>query len=343
MTYFQGVHINDHDTGFRARVTPLYALQTTELTRLVGAMFGGVGTTIDTNFYTATATAAVATVTLATGAITLNVTDADTEGYASIKSLRAGRFMLMAPNLYRGLVRVPSPSATDAGTFQCRWGAYDTTGAGVDYTNVPTAFFFSLVLGDSPTSHQIGINYQSGSTITTMSGLGTAMNGDVTHVLHDDNYHAYEIVYLSTGAYFFADDVYLGCFEPTTTPFTSLDLRTLAYLGNLGSGSGIAPGPTFYVASNSIARLGKGQTVPTWRYINGAGSDVLKRGSGGIKRIINNDNVGSIILYDGITATATICSIDLTKVLGELDMDITLQDGLYYAATGAVKLTVVYE
>jgi len=60
---------------------------------------------------------------------------------------------------------------------------------------------------------------------------------------------------------------------------------------------------------------------------------------------VNNDNIGSIIFYDDTSAVAanTVFSIDLTKVLGELDLNIELQNGLYYALTGSGKVTVEYE
>jgi len=94
-----------------------------------------------------------------------------------------------------------------------------------------------------------------------------------------------------------------------------------------------------------ISRQGELETNPTYKYIAGTSTNILKYGSGTLHKVINNDNSGSVIVYDGISAGGDIiASIDLTKVLGSLAYDIPYNNGLTVVTHGdIVKITVTYE
>jgi len=72
---------------------------------------------------------------------------------------------------------------------------------------------------------------------------------------------------------------------------------------------------------------------------------VIKYGAGTLHTIVNNDNSGSVIVYDNTAGSGTIiASIDLAKVLGTLTFNAPFSNGLTIVTTGAgAKITVTYE
>ena len=81
------------------------------------------------------------------------------------------------------------------------------------------------------------------------------------------------------------------------------------------------------------------------KYIAGAATTICKYGAGDFHRIVNNDNAGSCIIYDNVAGAGTIiASIDLTKVLGSIEINAPFSTGLTIVTTGATaKVTMVYE
>jgi hypothetical protein len=60
--------------------------------------------------------------------------------------------------------------------------------------------------------------------------------------------------------------------------------------------------------------------------------------------VINGDNVGTLVIYDAVTATNTLATIDLTAILGSIDFELDFYDGLTITTTGAgTRITLVYE
>lgn len=100
-----------------------------------------------------------------------------------------------------------------------------------------------------------------------------------------------------------------------------------------------------YVRSSTINRIGKANSAPTWKYVTGAVAGVvLKYGAGTLHRVVNTDNVGTLIIYDAVTATNIIASLDLTAVTGSIEFGLDFYDGLTITTTGgAAKMTFVYE
>lgn len=336
MSYFQEVHVADAQTGIKAWVSPLHALVSTETERLIGPMFGS---TLDTNFYTVYALGGTA----GPGASSASLTAANqvtlytgspggvgNTGLAYVTTVRKARFMFAFPNLYRSVLKFIPEEQSD--TY--RWGAMRLTS--------PTDITFEGFYFEMGISGYLRIGYKDSAQDTYLDEL----NGDVKNYHVDiSTPHAFEIVYLVTGADFFVDGTYLGRVVPDPFyPFGSLDFNATvtAYSNGVGDGSG----GYIEVHANSILRLGKSHSLATWRYItNAAATGILKRGSGTLHKLTNNDNTGSIILYDDVSAVAAniICSVDLTRVTGTLTFDATLQRGLYYELTGAGKVTVSYE
>ncbi len=70
----------------------------------------------------------------------------------------------------------------------------------------------------------------------------------------------------------------------------------------------------------------------------------MKVGAGDLHSVINNDNAGSYIVYDGISdAGIIIATVDARKVLGDLVFNAPFNDGLFFVTSGNAKLTVTYE
>ena len=101
----------------------------------------------------------------------------------------------------------------------------------------------------------------------------------------------------------------------------------------------------FDVYAAAIMRFGELDTNATYKYIAGASTTVLKIGPGGLHAVINNDNSGSVIIYDNTAGSGTIiASIDLAKVLGTLSFNAPFSNGLTIVTTGdGAKITVTYE
>lgn len=95
----------------------------------------------------------------------------------------------------------------------------------------------------------------------------------------------------------------------------------------------------------AIVRLGPLETNPIYKYISGAATTVCKVGPGDLHTIVNNDNIGSVIVYDNTAGSGDIiASIDLAKVLGSITFAAPFSTGLTLVTTGPLtKITVVYE
>lgn len=351
MSFFDRHGIHDPRSETLARVSEMQELGTFENTRLVGPLFGTASVT-DTNFWTLTTTAAATASAVNTNNVVVLNPGEQSASKAQVVSVRKARFMFANPNLWRGLIKY---TADDGGSTRL-FGAVDLTNWNWYTSGLNTllefngGFYFEIngITGNLTINYRnMRTWYQLGDPTGAFPTSVGPLNGEVTSYTVDGNYHAYEIQYFMAKAHFYVDGVLVGTLKPTTTPFNVLQLYAGAVTYNV-SGGFYAPGHLgpLYVAAMSILRLGKEHSVPTWKYItNSVPTATLKRGAGELHTVINNDNVGSIIFYDATSAvaTATIASIDLTKVLGELNFDANFETGLYYALTGAGKVTVTFE
>lgn len=342
MSHFNQIGVQDPRSYLQAMVTPSGALRIEDMVKLVGTPFQS---TRDTNFWAVVSSGG--SVTYDSGAEKVNAGSTSSH-YAYIRSVRKARYMSSIPNVFRGVARIEAPLSSERYII----GAVDSTGwdasaSGFIYSDnvvFNSGFYFDYSLA-------YGLSLKARAQNVQVSMVNGSFNGEVQSWVNDGNPHEFEIVYWKAGVYFYIDQVLIGFFPSTSTgilaPLGSLGMDLYAFAGGyVPNGSNGDASLVMSVHSLNILRMGKEHSVPTWKYItNATPTGILKRGSGEFQKLINNDNVGSIIIYDDVSAVAgnIVCSIDLVKVLGDLDFNITLQNGLYYALTGAGKVTVVYE
>jgi len=74
-------------------------------------------------------------------------------------------------------------------------------------------------------------------------------------------------------------------------------------------------------------------------------SGICKRGPGTLHMLINNDNAGSVTIYDSIgSASNIIASIDLTKIVSPITFNSDFQTGLSVAVVGVgAKITITFD
>jgi hypothetical protein len=99
---------------------------------------------------------------------------------------------------------------------------------------------------------------------------------------------------------------------------------------------------------NTIYRLGKMETLPTYRVINSAATTICKYGAGNLHRIIfNTPTTSAVSIWDslGTTGTASIAVITCPANTPPFYMDyhIPFANGLTILTAGTPNLTVVYE
>lgn len=343
MSHFNQVGVHDPRSYLQAMVTPSGALRIEDMVKLVGTPFQS---TRDTNFW-AVASSGTGSITYDSGAEKV-CAGGSSSNYAYIRSVRRARYMASIPNVFRGVARIDPPLSSERYII----GAVDSTGwdasaSGYIYTDnivFNSGFYFDYSLA-------YGLSLKARAQNVQVGMVNGSFNGEVQSWENDGKPHEFEIVYWKAGVYFYIDQVLIGFFSAASTgslaPLGSLGMDLYAFAGGyVPNGQNGDASLVMSVHALNILRMGKEHSVPTWKYItNAAPTGILKRGSGGFLKLINNDNVGSIIIYDDVSAVAgnIVCSVDLTKVFGDLDFNVTLQNGLYYALTGAGKVTVVYE
>lgn len=295
MSYFPIVQVTDNQVARIQRVSPIGGALVEQTTRLVGASFGS---SIDTNFWTASNSGAGSASGVANSIATLTSGTAN-NGYGSITTARLARFLFANPNLYRGAVRVTAASVTNCtrrfGAFTAAANPYNTPTNGVGF-EISAAGVLSCN------------TWSNGSAVQTVNS--GSFNGQVASYAIDTNVHAYEITYFVMGVWFFVDGVLLHHFAPTTGILAqNLTVPSTASIFN--SAGGTTSG-TMELWASSILRFGKELTRPKSARISTNTTTTLKSGAGTIHSIVlnNSPSVGhTMTIYDNTAGSGTILNL----------------------------------
>jgi len=303
-------------------VSPVNGLQTFTTVRLVGTNFDGI--VKDTNFWTEAVTNG-GTVTQ-NGEIVLN-TEADSAGNGTAKytSVRKARFVVGSALKFQGLF-----SFVTAGTVDNvrRCGAYDANNGFFFQLDGTT---FSVVSRKATVDTPIAsgsFNGNLGTTFTPSTGAGEV-------------YYKLDIEWTPGGAFYYVNGVLLHKSVGGHLTNTLTLPITFENINDNDSDVEIV----FDCLGVVIVREGQLATSAIYKYITGVATPVLKYGAGNLHSVTINDNSGSFIIYDGVSAGGTIiAAVDCSKGFGTLTYNAPFSDGLYIATTGAgVKITVIYE
>lgn len=313
MSFFNQV-INTDTYGFNVENTPMGEMRVIEPYRLVGTAYNnGV---LDTNFWSTGATGTGAYVSQQNGFVTLSA-GTTSAGTAYIQSVRKARYVGSYSNRYRGQCTFDV-----ANNHTNRFGAFD----GAD-----GAFFET-----SGTTWNVVTRSNSADTKVA----STAWNNN-TILPTVTNVNTYEIYYTNKSVYFVINDVLMHKVTSTTTPWsTNKDLpirnESFNYSGTTNY--------NFHCWVQTISRLGKAETDPTYRYLSTNATTTLKYGAGRLHSIVVTDNVGTINVYDSTTGGGTqIAAIDAAKVIGTISFECPFFNGLTIVIGTNAKCTVIYE
>lgn len=304
------------NTGRHVWVSPTNSMSVNEEVRLVGTNFDG--TTKDTNFWTETVTGTGAVTQTGEIKLTTGVTANSTAEYESV---RRARFVVGSALLFNGAYKFNDALVTD-NIRRC--GAYDDD----------EGFFFEL---DGSTFNVGSRNTTSDTLIASGSFNG---NYGLTFVVNPAAYYKLAIEWTPMGAFYYVNNILLH--QSIGGHLTRKLTLPIRFENN--NTNGVTTDVTFDCLGVVVMREGRLITNSTYKYISGAATTILKYGAGTLHTIVNNDNAGSVIVYDNTAGSgAIIASIDLAKVLGTLSFDAPFSNGLTLVSTGSIKITVSYE
>jgi len=319
--------------GFDVENTPHGEMRMVEPIRMVGASFEG--TTLDTNFWTATndAGAGPGSVTQALGQAVVN-SGTTTTSYATLFSVRRARHIVGTGSRYRANLQLG-----DTGTASNvkRWGmAYGTS-----LPTITDGAWFQT----SGTTFGVATKINGSSASVVSNG---SFNGDygATYVL-DTNVNTYEIYYTPKNVYFVINGKVLHTVSASAATWTET-LSFHVFADNTNSGNTV--NKTISLRSSTIYRLGKAETAPIWRNINTTAvtASILKRGPGRLHKVCINSSVNSTVvsLYDALSATNPIAIITPTNGTTPFTVDFKLDfyTGLCVTTTpNSANVTFIWE
>lgn len=313
MSFFNQV-INTDVYGFNVENTPIGEMRVIEPHRLVGTTYNnGV---LDTNFWTTGATGTGAYVSQQNGFVTLSA-GTSSAGTATIQSVRKARYIASYANRYRAQLTLDV-----ANNHTNRWGAFDLADGCFFETSGTT--WYAVTRSNSADTKVASTAWSANQTLPTAINVNT-----------------YEIYYTNKSVYFIINDVLMHKATSTTTPWsTNKDVPVRAESFNYS-------GTTNYNLNalvQTISRLGKAETDPTYRYISTNTTTVLKYGAGQLHLCIVTDNVGTITIYDNTAASGNIiATIDASKIIGTITFDAPFFNGLTVVTGTNAKCTIIYE
>lgn len=266
--------------GFEVENTPMGEMRTVIPIRLIGTTF--IGTTLDTNFATATL-ANGGTATQANCQLIVR-TNTTANGSAIIQSKRTARYNGGSANRCRGIIQL-----SDTGKVNNikKWGCFSVTD-GAYFKLSGTAISVNILKGGAETS------------VALANWNGTAFTVDTS-------IHSYEVYYTNSKVYFVIDDILrhtVSASAATWSDTTNLPIR----IENTNSGNS-ATDTSIYCRVATIYRLGNLITQPTSYYQSGTTAGVvLKYGAGNLHSIVLSGiaNTSTVTLYDNTAASGTI-------------------------------------
>ena len=327
--------------GFPGQFSPVGALQTSQPFRMAGMPFSNG---LDTNFWTVTNGGGLGAATTVSGGVATTTAGTATgaTGWSLLQSKQSSIFLDANPNKFRAIIQLTAVTAPN--NLRRAWGPVTMTG------NVPQNGCFFAV----DATGLLTLNTVSNGSISSTVASGN-LNGDRAQFILDTNQHQYEIIYITSGAYFLIDGILIHTFIPTSailyqtlnTPISVWSVNNTAVVG-----------PTSIVCwGATILRLGRDVTRPVSWFGQRVGANLsanLKLGPGVIHSITfsNIKNNSVVTLYDNTTASGTVIwsSGVFDKPVQSNNFPFTLNiSGVYFTAlsialTGAdISAFVIYE
>lgn len=316
------VHLSDPQTNNQAHISNFRQLHVESQVRLIGQSFN-TGNTLDPSFWSTALTGSGA-VSVSVGQVRVQ-TGATANSTASLVSSRTARHIGSTQNIYRTVVRLSNTGSADNVR---RWGAFTAS----------DGFFFQL----NGSTLQVGHRY-GGLETTVNQGAWSHSNTFTV----DTNWHAYEIHYSISKAFFYIDSVLVHVFDMLggLTPLAATQNYPVRF-DNYNTNGGTAS-VSIYATHALISRLGVQHSGAKYINIAAAATTVLKLAAGVLHRIVIGNPAGSVTVYDNTTNAAPIMfTFDLTGVASSavLELDADFNTGLTIVTSSAsVNLTAIYE
>jgi hypothetical protein len=151
----------------------------------------------------------------------------------------------------------------------------------------------------------------------------------------------YEI-YITAGEVFFSiEDKIVGDYHALATTWADTYNLPIRF-DNINSGN--TTNVALFCRSCSVVAIGAVTLLNQWKNISTNDTAAVLKNSPGILRVVtNNNNAGTLTLYDALTATNPIATIDCTKVLGTNRYDLNFYTGLTYTTSGSPNITITWE
>jgi hypothetical protein len=320
--------------GFSAEMTPMGELRAVIPSRLVGTNFEG--TTVDSNFWTATSSGTGASAAQTGGQAVLTPGTANA-GYSRFYTVRRARYTGGSVLRFRSVIRLSEAGVADNTR---KWGAL----YGASLPTVTDGAYFQF----SGTTFQV-VTLKGSSATAVSSG---SFNGTLgTSYSPGSSVATYEIYWTNSKVYFVIGDEILHTVSATSTTWSET-MSFYAFMDSVNSAAISVGTGLIYCRAMTIYRLGQLLTQPQAKYQSGTTAGlVLKYSPGNLHSVILSgiSNNAVVTLYDNTAASGTIMwssgSMGANAVPFALSFNgAPFSVGLTLViATAAANATIIYE